>query len=123
MKQFSLEEDHLTTYPLENPGRSRYRSPLNRSPKMLKSFKHLPPHPVPFYNVSPFKPPPNSHSPQHDFHPLCIHGWDDSTKREVYLKSDSDFNNPNGFMYSLVVFGSFEACDVVVFPSKQLGKG
>ena len=49
--------------------------------------------------------------------------WDDSTKREVYLKSDSDFNNPNGFMSSLIVSGSFKECDVVVFPSKQLGKG
>jgi hypothetical protein len=56
--EFSPEGDHLTTYLLENPGRSRPRSPLIRSPKMLNSFKDLPPHPVLFYNLSRCKTPP-----------------------------------------------------------------
>ena len=38
-----------------------------------------------------------------------MHGWDDSSKREFYLKSDSDFDNPNGAMSSLIVSGSFDS--------------
>ena len=103
---------------LENPtGRSRSRSPLNRSPRNSERFYTPPTSPSALYSHSPFKTPPNS--PQHHSS-SPMHGWDDSSKREVDLKCDSDFNNPNGAMSSLIVSGNSRPRDVFVFPSKQL---
>ena len=98
---------------------SRSRSPLNRSPRTTEIFFTPPTSPSVPHNQSPFKTPPTSPSPQHRAS-SPVHSWEDVTKREVYLKCESDFSNPNGAMSSLLLSGSSKARDVFLFPSKQL---
>ena len=94
---------------IENTGgRSRSRSPLNRSPRTTENFFTPPTSPSVPYDQSPFKTPPTSPTP--------VHSWDDVTKREVYLKCESDFSNPNGAMSSVLLSGSSKPCDVYSFP-------
>ena len=78
--EFSLEEDNLTTYLLENPGRSlivprKCWKVLNNS--HLTQFL--------FTIFLPLKP--HLTVPAHStiFHPLCIHGWDDSITERFIL--------------------------------------
>ena len=46
--------------------------------------------------------------------------WSDFSHREVYLKSDDDFENPVGGISSLMLSGSAKPRDVFIFPCKQI---
>ena len=75
--------------------RDRSRSPLLKSDEE-DMFYTPPTSPSALCSSSPFKPPPRVPSPGH---------WDGEMTREVYLKSDSDFDNPDGALSSLLLSG------------------
>ena len=74
-------------------------------------FYTPPTSPSAFCSSSPFKTPPRVPSPGH---------WDGEMTREVYLKSDSDFDNPDGALSSLLLSGCSKPRDVFIFPSRHI---
>ena len=111
--------DNKITLLKSTASRERSRSSISASTSEDEHFQTPPASPSAFCEFVGQNTPP--HQPSPPFTPSSpVHRWGESSRREVYLKSDRDFENPDGAISSLILSGSSKARDVFVFPSKKL---